>query len=208
VVEEEDANTSLYTENSEILDSSGLQTTDEGVRKSSRNKVRPMQFWKNEKVTYAIDKKTHLRTFESAPEITATPRKQRRINNNKDYPESSMEITITDESGDKSTKVIGVSKKEYRKQFEMGKKAKSFSILDGDKFESGFYIIPGGSKEKTKVAKNTEIFFVISGLICAVINGQHQTFHKGAQFYIPPGNTFSFDNPTKTTCELHVTTLE
>ncbi|KAI5479575.1 centromere protein C [Pseudohyphozyma bogoriensis] len=185
----------------------------DGVRRSSRQRVQPVEYWRNERVIYkrrqsglGIDRVVHIEKIE--PESLANRHKNRRRGASaaarvkSEIPEDEDGVDdMTDPDGivwnfegeAEAVRRIAFTAKmmdpkpTFRNKFAF---QKIFSELDY--LAGGILQIPAGCEKPSKNARdNSYMFYCIEGSVSVQIHRSRFAIGPGGTFFVPRGNTYA-----------------
>ncbi|KAJ3811880.1 Mif2/CENP-C like-domain-containing protein [Lentinula lateritia] len=192
------------------------ETHREGVRRSQRRPIRPLEWWRNEK--YVYERPTHgtilvphikeiIRIPEEPKEPLGKHHKRKRGRSKTVQPADDPEEGWDDDTN-AVVSVIDWKTKEPKdkriiclaKDIKPHRAANSEwayqRIFGDDNFTaSGHLTIPVHGRKPTKTTKdNTYTFYLIQGAINLKIHETSSILCTGAQFMVPRGNTYFIEN--------------
>ncbi|KLO19245.1 hypothetical protein SCHPADRAFT_843935 [Schizopora paradoxa] len=195
----------------------------EGVRRGTRTRYKPLEFWRNEKVVYGRREsgvsmvpviKDIIRLPKDAPEplVHKGRRSKPRSKTASQAPEPQVIIYNPEEGWDDATDPHGVvldyvNREEVQRRVAFTSKmvtpkpAADNNFLfqkifgDGEFIAAGQLIIPVGGKKPNKGTKdNTYIFYLIEGAVNLKIHRSSFVLATGGMFLIPRGNNYYLEN--------------
>lgn len=208
-------------EDSEGADMTTARHTSDfpGIRRSTRVKVAPLAYWRNERIIYNLEEdKPHIKEIVYAPSPEKSQRKKRKRIQKATRPSQKRRIEeSSDESGqegDAEGKVEGLVF-EYPDMNENSTrvlawapdtaefkdiKNATYSLATLYDYNSEYCaggiidIKVQGSKPLKPSKQNSYIFYVISGRVEVNISDNVFTLRKGGSFEVPRGNFYSITN--------------
>ncbi|ORX88730.1 hypothetical protein K493DRAFT_319237 [Basidiobolus meristosporus CBS 931.73] len=189
---------------------------DSNVRRSHRTRVKPVEFWKNERVVYELEKEGTnvvpvIREVVKAQEnpsfnpVSRLPK--RRVTKKATTQPKKAKDVAQDEpvlpikvlewgSNSETEKLLAVTQKEINPTQAKNQTygfQKFFS--EGEFMSSGVIeIYEGGSKPNRNSGDNSMVFYVISGACRVTIHNTTFDISTGGQFLIPRGNQYQIEN--------------
>lgn len=203
-------------------------TEVQAPRRSSRSRVQPLAFWRNEKIVYELDHEHHRPQIkevvytEPAPENPIRTAKRRKPQPPKRKPkktdddsaESDQDIPEWEKNDNIETEVFEYPDTEesthrivaWAPGHEPFRDIKNSSyrlatLYDRDSGFSAAGIIslqPGGQKPMKPSKQNSYIFYVISGRVEVNVSDTVFSLRKGGSFEVPRGNYYSITNAATT----------
>ncbi|KAG6905770.1 hypothetical protein DXG01_000837 [Tephrocybe rancida] len=206
----------------------------EGVRKSSREHYKPLDWWRGEKLVYGRNQggaglvlvppiKEIVRIPKETPEPLAKRKRTRAKSKTVDDVHYKIIPVDNPEEGwdDKTEPYCIVLDYDSREEVErrvafVSKELMPDKTADGWKFmkafgdadfiAAGILEIPPGVKKPTKQTKdNTYIFFVIEGAVNLRLHDSNLMLATGAMFLVPRGNSYYIENVSERTVRLFFT---
>ncbi|KAK9762165.1 mitotic fidelity of chromosome transmission- protein [Basidiobolus ranarum] len=185
-----------------------------GVRRSGRTRVKPLDFWRNERIVYGRRKSGPnvvpvVKEIVTIPEdhLALSKRPKKRViakNVMKSKEDEEMyndepidEITVIDwYSGEEVKKAIGltrdmvVTKPVNNQPFEFEKTFGEAAFMS-----SGIIKIhQNGKKPRRNSGDNAMVFYVIAGSCRVTVHTSTFVISTGGQFHVPRGNQYQLDN--------------
>ncbi|CAG8464935.1 3196_t:CDS:2 [Ambispora leptoticha] len=186
---------------------------EQGLRRSTRRKIRPLKFWKNEKVVYGRAEEgskvpvpiiKEIITISDNEEVIRPPLRKHATSEKRATTEKRKSLEIVDWETDRTVtrQIIFVpsmfepNDPGYRYKFQ-----KTFS--DGQFFSSGLLVLPEGVEKPAKNAKDSSmVFYVIKGKVTVTIHKTTFRIASGGQFLIPRGNQYRIVNENENEAKL------
>ncbi|KAK9478449.1 Mif2/CENP-C like-domain-containing protein [Lipomyces japonicus] len=200
---------------------------DDGLRRSSRVRVAPLSFWKNERIVYDLDE-NHVPKIKEivqveSPKPRDKPEKLDNQHKTKSSKTSRLKKPASEEDDDDknwdgpdriAAEVMGPDPEEDEVQirqigYDMSalkfasaassrfEYAKTFE--EGKFFASGILKMPVHGEKTTKSSKHNFLtFFVVEGQIMAEVHESRFKLRKGGHMIVPRNNTYSIRNIGKT----------
>lgn len=183
------------------------------IRRSKRQRIKPLEFWRNERIVYGPTKIEVIRVPRSDDNESGvgrnTKRRKRNSKNttlkkgekNDDIDEvaSAEGLAIDWETNEKITRRLIYTLSMYQTETidnDGFKFQKTFS--EGDFFSAGLIDIPKGRKKSGRNSNESAmVFFVFKGSVTFHLDTQTFTVKEGAQFFVPRGNMYCITNPSK-----------
>ncbi|ORX96486.1 hypothetical protein K493DRAFT_19557 [Basidiobolus meristosporus CBS 931.73] len=195
-----------------------ILSEEEGVRRSGRTRVKPLDYWRNERIVYGR-RKSGQNVVPVVKEIVTVPEEQflhpkkakrrpaakkgRRIDVEEDddddiYDDKPIEeITVRDwYTGEDVKQAIGLTK-----DMVSTKPVKNQSFEFEKTFGEAAFMSSGiikihvnGKKPKRNSYDNAMVFYVISGSCRVTIHESSFIISTGGQFHVPRGNQYQLEN--------------
>lgn len=182
-----------------------LSETTDGLRRSKRRRIKPLAYWRNERVVYGRDDEDETGEIIvdciQNPNPRETPKREerrRKINKSKKQFESeaNKKMRVYDAGSKKEVPML-VSRSEAdilenaTEYAEGGRKAVAF---ESEKFSAGKLVVPIGYATNKTTSKETQIYSVQTGKFRILINQSVFSLGRGGQFFVPVGNEFEIRN--------------
>lgn len=189
---------------------------DDGTRRSKRRRIKPLEWWRNEKQVYvrkAINAPTGKTFVTTVKEVVYAPppsppttlgrrqphhptlQSKLKKHNLSEKPNPDVPVINYTDGTEKMTRVT-VTPDYLDPKLVKGQGfyfQKLFS--EGEFLNSGVIELPkDGKKENRSSHDNAFIFTVVSGTIKATVHKTTFVVKTGSQFYVPRGNQYSIDN--------------
>ncbi|GAA5859279.1 hypothetical protein JCM1840_003831 [Sporobolomyces johnsonii] len=188
----------------------------DGVRRSTRQRLEPLEYWRNERVIYkrrssgvGMSEVVRIPKVEPAPLAAKKSGSKKRGSSQRDgtvkneAPEEEGCDDMTDPDGlvwswegnAETTRRIAFTAKmidpkaTYNNQYQFQKIYQELDYLAG-----GVLVIPPGGQKSTKPAKdNSYIFFCIEGSVSVIVHRTRFAIGPGGTFFVPRGNSYSIE---------------
>ncbi|RHZ82715.1 hypothetical protein Glove_104g27 [Diversispora epigaea] len=188
-----------------------IENEEGGLRRSKRQRVKPLEFWRNERLVYRPHKTEIVRIPNK--DTDTEPKKRKRdesknntkrstlrkedsddtITNNKAKYEGEVNVWGTNDKI--STQLVYESNMIKPSLIENNeyKHAKTFG--EGDFFTSGFIAIPKGCEKPIKNSNASALVFVVmKGPVIFTIDEKSFVVKEGGEFFVPRGNDYGIKN--------------
>ncbi|GAA5920243.1 hypothetical protein JCM1841_000439 [Sporobolomyces salmonicolor] len=188
----------------------------DGVRRSTRQRLEPLEYWRNERVIYKRRSSgVGMSAVVRVPKVEPVPLAARKAASKKrsasqragtvkyEPPEEEGCDDMTDPDGlvwswegnAETTRRIAFTAKmidpkaTYNNQYQFQKIYQELDYLAG-----GVLVIPPGGQKSTKPAKdNSYIFFCIEGSVSVIVHRTRFAIGPGGTFFVPRGNSYSIE---------------
>ncbi|ORY04431.1 hypothetical protein K493DRAFT_311389 [Basidiobolus meristosporus CBS 931.73] len=188
---------------------------DIGVRRSGRTKVKPLDFWRNERVVYGR-RKSGPNVVSVVKEVVTIPVEHRALSKRSNKKKNVKRVIVAEESEEDEyndepideipivdwytqevvNQVVGLTKdmivtKPVKNQtFEFEK-----TFGEQDFMSSGIIKLQcNGMKPKRNSGDSAMVFFVISGACRVTVHTTRFVISAGGQFHVPRGNQYQLEN--------------
>ncbi|NWU95944.1 CENPC protein, partial [Upupa epops] len=193
------------------------------VRRTKRIRIKPLEYWRGERVSYAMSPSGGLVVNGIICPETEPPKqpkgghKQKRVETSKDLPASldfvladtSKPTVVVDPETNKEVLLDCVNTESSSMCFFKDETMEIYKNLNTSSFATGKLILKP-LKEKTHqfVHMDTIIFHVIRGRIIVTLHRTSYYLTEGDYFYVPPGNGYSIHNLLNKECIILFTQLK
>jgi len=167
---------------------------EEGVRRSKRIRLEPLQFWRNEKIVYGFpsDEDNDIPVIVDVIKKPATPANNKNVKKIKQKEKEPIpEVNIAAKGEKPNLKVIAKHQEEV--EGSMKKNSAFYNSFQEDTFGSGVIVLPANTEFKD-TAEATHTFFVHKGAVEVSVSGKSFELDKGAHFWIPADKAYSLSN--------------
>jgi centromere protein C len=191
------------------------------LRKSSRKRLQPLEFWKNEKVVYGRRQSsgTYLLNLVGLPVIVdvikapKTPLKQKKLKRKQmirtsskkspeevGYTQTGLEISGLVRSAnniDESEVLLAISGEKIQGEDVPGADFRIHTIFVEDTFMSAGMLTfpkPGSTKPSRNSSKHALAFFIVKGTYEVAINRTSFIAGPGSSFFVPRNNQYAIKN--------------
>ncbi|CAG8642246.1 15979_t:CDS:10 [Acaulospora morrowiae] len=183
---------------------------DDRVRRSKRQRIKPVEFWRNERVVYRSDKTEVIRIPLVEEELNddsdseASNSKKRKRGNTKktkrtdDATKFEGDVQVWGENEVVSKQLVYNLNMLRPKTVDNNKYKLQKTFHEENFFSSGYVVIPKGcEKPKKSSGDSALVFVVIKGPVIFTISEQSFTVRDSGQFFVPRGNDYSIKNSSR-----------
>lgn len=202
--------------------SMGTEADGEGHRHSRRNKISPLEFWRNETVKYAPSKELNMPVVSEVIRKARTPQKARprkatKPAKRKQQVEAALEeagfareLSVVTQTVDYDTlnpeeRMIAISLDQHTPSTP-NKDGFSISTLfqEGAFLSAGMLFFPRGTgKAPRNSATHALVFCVVQGAFEVTVHETTFVIGPGGQFLVPRGNNYQINNVWDGDSKLH-----
>ena len=177
-----------------------LSSGSKGIarRRAPRTRVKPVEFWRNEKVIYNPDGKVKDVVKLPKEDVVRSVKVAKKKPSIKGFRTEKEVYGEVYDPNDQELATLRIAVNEKGMKPKLAPKG-TFKIetlfSEGDSFSSGIMVFPRDSEKPSRTSVNHSVVFVVlSGAVRAIVGNAEFIVTSGSQFYVPRGNQYKIQN--------------